>query len=184
MTESLQGRLLVSAPQLRDPHFDRTVVLCLEHDEEGSLGVVLNRPGALGVSDVLAGWEALAADPAVVFEGGPVSPNGVLGLGLLRAGATLPGARQVTGRLVILDLEADPMLVAPAVEQVRLFAGYAGWASGQLEDELEVGGWFVVEGFDDDAVAFQAEDLWRGVLRRQGGRLAWVANFPPDASLN
>src|SRR5690348_7891784 len=85
MTEvpSLTGRLLVASPALTDPNFDRAVVLLLDHDEEGTLGVVLNRPTSVGVGDVLEPWAKLAVQPAVVFQGGPVSLDSALGLAVV-----------------------------------------------------------------------------------------------------
>src|SRR2546428_10733641 len=85
MTEvsSLTGRLLVATPALADPNFDRAVVLLLDHDEEGSLGVVLNRPTPVGVGDVLEPWAQLAGAPQVVFQGGPVSLDSALGLAVV-----------------------------------------------------------------------------------------------------
>lgn len=85
MTEvsSLTGRLLVATPALTDPNFDRAVVLLLDHDEEGSLGVVLNRPTPVGVGDILEGWGELAGDPGVVFQGGPVSLDSALGVAVI-----------------------------------------------------------------------------------------------------
>lgn len=85
MTEvsSLTGRLLVAAPALADPNFDRAVVLLLDHDEEGSLGVVLNRPTPVGVADILLSWAGLAYEPGVVFQGGPVSLDSALGVAVI-----------------------------------------------------------------------------------------------------
>ncbi|SCE62329.1 YqgE/AlgH family protein, partial [Streptomyces sp. OspMP-M43] len=85
MTEvsSLTGRLLVAAPALTDPNFDRAVVLLLDHDEEGSLGVILNRPTPVGVGDILASWAGLTGEPDVVFQGGPVSLDSALGVAVI-----------------------------------------------------------------------------------------------------
>ena len=78
---SLRGKLLVATPDLEDPNFFRTVVLVLEHNLEGALGVVLNRPSAADVSELLPDWAVVAADPPVVFLGGPVQPESAIGLG-------------------------------------------------------------------------------------------------------
>src|SRR5262252_2966679 len=83
------GRLLVATPPLVDPNFDRTVVLMLEHSEDGAIGVVLNRPSDTPIDDVLPEWRSLAAPPSAVFVGGPVSPDAVIALG--RAPADRPG---------------------------------------------------------------------------------------------
>lgn len=190
MTEvsSLTGRLLVATPALTDPNFDRAVVLLLDHDEEGSLGVVLNRPTPLGVVDILEGWAALTGEPGVVFQGGPVSLDSALGVAVVPGGASResvpPGWRRVHGAIGLVDLEAPPELLAPAVGSLRIFAGYAGWGPGQLEDELADGAWYVVESEPGDVSSPAPERLWRAVLRRQRSELAMVATYPDDPSLN
>ncbi|MFD3731558.1 YqgE/AlgH family protein [Streptomyces sp. NPDC058632] len=192
MTEvsSLTGRLLVATPALADPNFDRAVVLLLDHDEEGSLGVVLNRPTPVGVGDILEGWADLAGEPGVVFQGGPVSLDSALGVAVVPGGtgagatATPLGWRQVYGAIGLVDLEAPPELLAAALGSLRIFAGYAGWGPGQLEDELVEGAWYVVESEPGDVSSPVPERLWREVLRRQRGDLAMVATYPDDPSLN
>lgn len=197
MTEvsSLTGRLLVAAPALSDPDFDRAVVLLLDHDEEGSLGVVLNRPTPVGVGDVLASWAGLAGEPDVVFQGGPVSLDSALGVAVLPGGGgPSPGSRsragdpvgwrRVHGAIGLVDLDTPPELLAPALGALRIFAGYAGWAPGQLEAELTAGAWYVIESEPGDISSPRPENLWRAVLRRQRGELAMIATYPDDPSLN
>lgn len=199
MTEvsSLTGRLLVATPALADPNFDRAVVLLLDHDEEGSLGVVLNRPTPVEVADILEGWGDLAGSPGVVFQGGPVSLDSALGIAVipggegpspssrLRSTAGDPIAwRRVHGAIGLVDLDAPPELLAPALGSLRIFAGYAGWGPGQLEDELVEGAWYVVESEPGDVSSPDPERLWRSVLRRQRSELAMVATYPDDPSLN
>lgn len=199
MTEvsSLTGRLLVATPALADPNFDRAVVLLLDHDEEGSLGVVLNRPTPVDVADILEGWGELAGTPGVVFQGGPVSLDSALGVAVIpgdeavsaaagsRAGRQDPvGFRRVHGAIGLVDLEAPPELLASALGSLRIFAGYSGWGPGQLETELADGAWYVVESEPGDVSSPDPERLWRAVLRRQRSELAMVATYPDDASLN
>ncbi|MCX4508763.1 YqgE/AlgH family protein [Streptomyces sp. NBC_01619] len=186
MTEvsSLTGRLLVATPALADPNFDRAVVLLLDHDEEGSLGVVLNRPTPVGVGDILEPWARLAGEPGVVFQGGPVSLDSALGLAVIPGDEGPLGWRRVHGAIGLVDLEAPPELLAAALGSLRIFAGYAGWGPGQLEDELTEGAWYVVESEPGDVSSPQPESLWRSVLRRQRNELAMVATYPDDPSLN
>ncbi|MFD4375205.1 YqgE/AlgH family protein [Streptomyces sp. NPDC058486] len=199
MTEvsSLTGRLLVATPALADPNFDRAVVLLLDHDDEGSLGVVLNRPTPVTVGDVLAAWAGLAGEPGVVFQGGPVSLDAALGLAVipgyedpspssrLRSSRGDPiGWRRVFGAIGLVDLETPPELLGPALGALRIFAGYAGWGPGQLETELTEGAWYVVESEPGDVSSPTPETLWRQVLRRQRGELAMIATYPDDPSLN
>jgi putative transcriptional regulator len=183
--ESLTGRLLISSPDLSDPNFDRTVVLMLAHSEEGALGVVLSRPSAVRVDEHLPGWSAVAAAPAVVHVGGPVQPTAVLALGVhADAGPPSSGFEPVIGRIGVLDLALDADAIVGRLAGLRVFAGYAGWGDGQLEGEMAVGAWFDVPARDDDVLAPSPAALWRSTLRRQGGRLAWVANRPEDPAAN
>ncbi|MBT2508178.1 YqgE/AlgH family protein [Streptomyces sp. ISL-98] len=186
MTEvsSLTGRLLVASPALADPNFDRAVVLLIDHDEEGSLGVVLNRPTPVGVRDILLPWAALAGDPDVVFQGGPVSLDSALGVAVIPGDEGPLGWRRVYGAIGLVDLEAPPELLAAALGSLRIFAGYSGWGPGQLENELREGAWYVVESEPGDVSSPEPESLWRAVLRRQRSKLAMIATYPDDPSLN
>lgn len=183
MSDTTRGRLLVATPDLVDPNFARTVVLVLEDGSQGAVGVVLNRPSDLPVGDALAAWGGIAAAPGCVYLGGPVQPDGVIGIGRGVAERAVDGFVPVFADLGTLDLEADPEAFGPDLE-VRVFAGYAGWSPGQLEGELEAGGWLVVDRLDGDVFTSDPAGLWRAVLRRQGGRLAMFALAPEDPSTN
>jgi putative transcriptional regulator len=182
MTDNLSGRLLVAVPHMLDPNFWRSVVLICEHNEDGALGLIINRPSDAEVFDYLPGWTHLAAEPSVVFQGGPVQPDVAVGLVRVSSGA-LPGVTEIVDGLALFDLSSDPA-EASGVDSLRVFSGYAGWEAGQLEDELATGGWFVVPGFLDDAFGEDPGGLWRTVLRRQGGRLAMYANYPDNPVFN
>jgi putative transcriptional regulator len=183
--ESLTGRLLVATPALKDPNFERTVVLLVAHEEGGALGVVLNRATEVPVAEVLEGWGGLAGEPAVVFEGGPVQPEAAICLARTRTGVgRLAGFNQVSGAVGTVDLSGDPDKLRESVVAVRVFAGYAGWAPGQLEREIEGGSWFVFDALPGDAFVNRPDDLWPMVLRRQGGLIAAVAIFPVDPTMN
>jgi len=184
------GRLLVATPLLEDPNFRRAVVLLVEHEiTEGTLGIVLNRPTQIGVDQVLEQWTDLATEPSVVFKGGPVSPNSALALALVPGKDEPIGWRALDGapalaRLGLLDLDAPPRLLAPAVQSLRVFAGYAGWSPGQLQAEIDEGAWYVVAAQPRDVFAADPSRLWRTVLRRQEGELAFLATYPDDPGLN
>lgn len=177
---SLKGRLLVSTPGLRDPNFDRTVVLVLEHDGDGALGLVLNRPSSTPVEDVLPTWHDITSDPQVVFSGGPVDGSAAICLGSTRPGVVAGAVQLITPTVGVVDLDSDPALLAADVAYVRVFAGYAGWGGEQLEQEIEAGGWFVVDALPGDAFTAGPGGLWRAVLRRQGGRTALFSTYPAD----
>jgi putative transcriptional regulator len=181
---TLKGRLLVAAPGLYDPNFDRTVVLMLEQSEDGAVGVVLNRPGDIDVSEPLPAWADVASPPAVVFAGGPVVPDGAIALGRAGEGETPEHWTPLFGKLGLVQLDDAAAGPSGRVEQLRVFAGHSGWTSGQIEAEVAAGGWIVVDFDPGDAFSADPIDLWRHVLARQPGRLAWFANCPPDPRVN
>lgn len=183
---SLRGRLLVATPVLLDPNFVRTVVLMLEHNEDGAVGVVLNRPSDLTAAEALTAWEPVCADPTVVFVGGPVQPGGVIGLAEISAHPSAPtgGVTVLWPGLGTVDLDADPDAIEPRPTRVRCYAGYSGWGPLQLEGELATGSWFVVDADPSDPWTSQPGRLWSEVLRRQPGRIAQFAHCPPDPAVN
>ncbi len=183
------GQLVVATPQLLDPHFARSVVLLLQADpEDGALGVVLNRPTGTDVAEVLPSWADLAAAPPVVFSGGPVAPSAAICLGHARPGASSAAYSAIegvpAGSVGTVDLDAPPEEIQRGVTEVRVFAGYAGWSPGQLESEVEDGGWWVLAFLPDDAFTVRPDRLWHQVLHRQGPPIAFAASFPPDPTLN
>jgi putative transcriptional regulator len=178
MDRTLAGSLLVASPLLFDPNFFRSVVFLLQHDQDGALGVILNRPSEEPVVAHLPEWGMRSEDPAVVFVGGPVEPS--VAIGIIRADVpTEPTALLGVG---LVDLTADPGGSDNA--PIRVFSGYAGWGSGQLEAELSEGAWMVVPASSEDLFSVVPDQLWSAVLRRQGGKLAMLATFPDDPSLN
>ena len=180
--ESLRGHLLIASPALEDPNFVRTVVLVGEHTEEGALGVVLNRPSDTTVTEGVPDLAEIVEDGDLVHVGGPVQPSAVLVL----AQFADPGAAQV---LVLedvgfLSLDDEGEAVATALRRARVYAGYAGWGPGQLEEELEREDWIVEPAQLDDVFAGCPEKLWAGVLDRKGGPYKLVARMPKDPTLN
>ena len=179
------GQLLVATPMLLDPNFAETVVLLLDADENGALGVVLNRPSTVPVAEVLASWAGVVAKPEVLFRGGPVSTEGALAVGRLRSADDAPvGFREVSDDLGVIDLDTPVELVDGSLEGLRIFAGYAGWGAEQLESEIEEGSWYLVPSLPVDPFRGETRGLWRDVLRRQPGELAWHSTRPLDPDLN
>ena len=136
------------------------------------MGVILNRPHADSLEHVLPGWERWAAEPAVLFLGGPVGDG---------SGVCL--TTDAHGRPELVDLNVDPTDVE-APRHLRIFIGFAGWGADQLESELGAGAWVVAEALPGDLTTPRPSHLWREVLRRQGGRTAWLANVPADLTVN
>ena len=180
--DSLRGRLLIAGPTLLDPNFVRTVVLIGEHNEDGALGVVLNRPSETTVGEAVPDLEDLTAADDPVHVGGPVQPSAVLVL----AEYEQPDQAQqlVTGSVGFVAVDDEGDRVATALGRARVVAGYAGWGPGQLEAELERDDWIVAGSVEDDVFDEDAETLWSRVLDRQGGKLRLVARMPVDPSLN
>lgn len=194
-----KGRLLVATPPLADPNFDRSVVYMLEHHESGALGVVLNAPTTEPIGTPLDRWVDLLPHPAAIFRGGPVETDALLAVahapgaspsGVMSADNDADDADRdraltpVVGDLASVDLGSDPALLAGIAHRVRIFRGYAGWGPGQLEGEIDAGAWVVVDSQIDDVFTESPQTLWRGVLRRQPGRLSWLANAPDDLEYN
>jgi putative transcriptional regulator len=184
-SEFLSGRLLVATPLVEGDVFRRSVVLVLHHDDEGAQGVILNRPLDADVDTVLPGWGSVVTSPQTLFQGGPVGLDSAVGVATVPGDANeTMGVRRLFGGVGLVDLDAPPPLVAAEVAGMRIFAGYAGWAGGQLEGEVRRGDWFVVDAEPRDAFTDEPGDLWERVLRRQAGPLQFVASFPDDPSMN
>ncbi len=176
-----RSRLLVATPRLEDPNFDRTVVLMIEHDDEGSVGVVLNRPSPLAVSDVLPRWGVRCGEDARVRIGGPVEPEAMLALAA--AGPDEAGCRPIGGRLALVDLSVDPAELSESIDPIAVFTGYAGWGPGQLDFELREGAWWVFDSRPTD-LSPDTDDLWREVLVRQRSPATLLRDHPDDPALN
>lgn len=162
------GRLLLASPLIGDPNFHRTVILLLDHGEHGSAGVVLNRPIGESVVSLIPSLAGVVDSAAILSFGGPVEPNGVLGV-----------TETTDGEVVPADLdEIDAAL------RLRIFMGYSGWGPGQLDAELGEHAWWVVDGGPADVFAPEPEGLWDVVVARQGGRVRYFANMPEDPSSN
>lgn len=191
MLASLAGRLLVATPLLEDPNFSRTVVFICSHNEEGALGLVLNRPLGEPVAQHLPEWGARAVEPAVFFAGGPVQRHIVMGLGRDRDIVDAGWWTRVTPEIGLIDLRFAPNEELRRhdgmIEAARLFVGYAGWGGGQLEAEIQQEAWFVVAARASDVFAVHPETMWSDVLRRQRGPkrgLRLFANYPRESRWN
>ena len=184
MSVPATGRLLVATPNLEEPNFRRTVILLCAHSDEGTFGLVLNRPRPDRVVDHRPEWGDLASEPPVLFRGGPVEPGAVFAVA---TGDDLPidrwGVRIGPG-LGLVDPAKGPAHFEGRLGRTRFFVGYAGWGSGQLGGELAAHGWFVVDREADDPFHERPDELWRDVLRRQGGELARYASHPDAPGLN
>jgi putative transcriptional regulator len=182
--DSLRGQLLLAAPALKDPNFDRAVVFIAEHSEDGAMGLVLNRPSDAPVAEAIPDLEWVADSGAeIVYVGGPVAPNGVI---------VLAEWDDPSQAVVLVDDDLgfvpgdadDTDALAAAVSRARVYAGHAGWGPGQLEDEVAEEAWIVESPLREELFSDDAEGLWSAVLRRKGREFALLSTMPPDPSLN
>jgi putative transcriptional regulator len=188
---SLKGKLLIASPGLTDPNFARSVVLIAEHTPQGALGLVLNRPTDLKLQTL---WSTISeksaplGTEACAFVGGPVQKNAVFvlhgyddladGTDPVIPGVYLGSDVELFDRLMV-KLGGEPVPVS-----VRVFCGYAGWGAGQLDREMEQGGWLVADA--TSALVFDAaiDTLWSRTLASRGGIYRFLALMPPRPELN
>jgi putative transcriptional regulator len=180
---SLRGKLLLAGPTLKDPNFDRTVVLITDHSDDGAMGLVLNRPSSATVGEAVPDLAWIDGADAVVHVGGPVAPDGVMVLAEWDDPAHAGVLVDDDLGFVPGDVE-DTDAVAACVRRARVYAGHAGWGPGQLEAELAEEAWIVETPLRDELFSDEPEDLWPAVLRRMGREFALLATMPPDPSLN
>ena len=180
--ESLKGKLLLASPTLEDPNFARTVVLIAEHNEDGAMGLVLNRPADVTVGESAPELEELVDGDEPIYVGGPVQPTSVIVL----AAFTDPAAAglMISDDVGFLSAQLDLAESAAVTNRTRVFAGHAGWGPGQLDEEMEREDWIVETPRPDELFASDPEELWSRVLTRKGGTFALVARMPLDPSLN
>jgi len=183
--EPAPGDLLVASVALTDGVFDQTVVLLLDHDDTGSLGVVVNKYSHIELNDVLPQWAGEVTEPRRLYYGGPMSPNGAICLASLAdADTEPPGWRRLFHDVGLLHLDTPVEIVHGAFRDLRIFAGYAGWEPRQLESELARGAWHLVGARYTDLFGSVSESLWRTVLHRQGGPLAYFSTWSPAPEQN
>jgi putative transcriptional regulator len=134
---------------------------------------------------VLPDWVPVVSEPQLLFHGGPVSPNGAICLARVRVpGEEPPGWRRLFGDVGLLHLDTPVEIVRGAYDDLRIFAGYAGWASGQLEAEIAEGMWHVVTAEPSDVFGVAPLELWRAVLRRQRTPVAVFSTWVDDPTTN
>jgi putative transcriptional regulator len=178
--ESARGQLLIAGPTLLDPNFWRTVVLVVEHSDEGALGLVLNRASETTVGDAVPDLTGLIDEDDLLFIGGPVQPAAVIVLARFED----PSASALLAFDDIGVLSSEAETESEGVGEARGFVGHAGWGAGQLDAELERGDWILEPAMREDAFTQEPSELWESVLTRKGGSYALVARMPPDPSWN
>ncbi|MBV7293795.1 YqgE/AlgH family protein [Corynebacterium sp. CCM 8835] len=182
-TDPAPGMLLVAAPGLVAGEFTRSVVFVIEHGDTGTFGVNLVARSELAVDEVMPEWLAITAKPKALYVGGPLSRDTVLCVGVTKNGVDPSDNPQLTrcaNRIVYVNGAADPAELATQLDGVRLFAGFAEWAPGQLDEEIARGDWYIAPALPGDILAPGPADLWSDVMRRQPAPLPAFATFPVD----
>lgn len=177
------GRLLISEPFMQDPYFKRSVIFLTEHNENGSFGLILNKPIPMYLNE--------AIENAPVFDsrlalGGPVQKETLHYLHQL--GDRIPNSKKVMeGVYWGGDFETIKELMLSGdikPNEIRLFVGYAGWSEGQLKNEMESKSWIVARASKEILFTQKPEKLWSDVLQSMGDPFAYMVNFPEDPRLN
>ena len=173
-----RGMFLVASRRLADPNFAQSVVLVLEYDAKGALGLIVNKPTRVQLSELLPEVEELKERADIVYLGGPVSKDHVLLL--MRSRLHPPQAGRVfADTYVSTSLESLKSAVAAGDEgpQLRAYVGYAGWGPGQLDDEVSRGDWHIAPA--DEATVFDtgAEKIWPDLIEKNSGQ--WVRRPMP-----
>ncbi len=182
--EPQKGDLLISEPFLMDPNFVRTVILLCEHNEEGSFGFVLNKPASIKFNELFEDAGNIAKE---VFIGGPVQQNTLQFIhrnnGLLEGGIEVKEGIYWGGNFEQMLAMFEGNLIKK--DEIKFFAGYSGWAAGQLKNELEINSWIISRNVSIDQIFHtDTSTLWKEVLNTMGGKFKIVANFPVDPRLN
>jgi putative transcriptional regulator len=179
----LKGQLLLDGGQLRGSYFQRTVLLICQHDAEGAFGLVLNRGAGHNVGEMIVADlpDELKACP--LFLGGPVQTSA---LSFLHTDDFIPDANVIPNLNLghSLDALVDLGESFSPTQKLRIFAGYAGWSSGQLEDEMKRDSWLTHPASLDLVFGIEPAQLWQNILRRKGGKYKLLAEMPDDLSLN
>jgi putative transcriptional regulator len=179
--ENLKGQLLISSGGLFDPNFRHTVVLVGEHNADGALGIILNRALDVTVEEAVPPLSPLIPGGEMLFEGGPVQQASPV---LLAEFAT-PDLADILVFESIGFLVGDvPSDVRDDITRARVFAGYSGWAPGQLEAEMDADAWLTEPALPDDVFTTEPDLLWSRVLRRKGPEFSRLSKMPYDPTMN
>jgi putative transcriptional regulator len=179
----LKGQLLLDSGLLRGSFFQRTVVLICQHDAEGAFGLVLNRTTGSNVGDMIVADLPDALKTCPLYLGGPVQPSA---LSFLHSDVFLPDANVMPNLSLGHSVDALVELgesVSPT-RKLRMFAGYAGWSPGQLEDEMKRKAWLTHPASLELVFDTEPEQLWKAILCRKGWKYKLLAESPEDLSLN
>lgn len=177
------GKILISEPFLYDYYFKRSVVLLAEHNNDGSFGVIINKPLSMSFEDVVKDFPDFRSK---IFLGGPVSTNSLFFIHTL--GELIHNSLKVTGGIYwggdIEQVKTMINLGQLNENNIRFFIGYSGWSPKQLEMELKRDSWLVSELSDDQILSINPDDMWKSALQQLGDKYSQWVNFPSDPGMN
>jgi putative transcriptional regulator len=177
-----QGIMLVSAPHLQD-FFKRSVIFITEHNDNGSVGFVLNKPTKFSITDIIEDFPVFHSKVSI---GGPVQAD-LVNI-IHRAGDTLTGGIEVCDGIYwgcdfdILKLLAEEKKISP--DDILFFVGYSGWSPGQLESEIISNSWIVTNSAQQYIFSKEPGKIWNKILKDMGGEYAIISMFPENPSVN
>ena len=178
-----KGRLLLSEPFMGDFYFGRSVVLLAEHNEEGSFGVIMNKPVTSTFNDILKGFPDFDAP---VFLGGPVESDSLFYIHTV--GKNLEGASEIMEGLYWGgDIEAlKEMMLIKTIQpkDIRFFIGYSGWSANQLESELKRNSWVITRASKSRLLKMDPLNMWGNLLDKMGDNYSYWSKFPIDPNSN
>ncbi len=182
--EPAKGDLLISEPYLPDPNFERTVILMCEHDENGSIGFVLNKAANVKLGDVM---EDIGDFDADLLIGGPVQQDTLHFIH--RSGDLTDHANELIDSVYwggnYDDVLSKINMKSLSTSDIRFFMGYSGWSPGQLMDEMKVKSWIVFKNVTSEMIFdWDNQDLWKACLKSMGGKYKLISNYPKDPRLN
>ena len=180
------GTFLIATPSLRDPNFHRTVILICDHDEQGSFGLVVNRPTGIPIEKVFEQLTPELGDDRSLFFGGPVDQERLFAI---RRGVPQEDVGDEIGNGMFLpkDLTGSVERIGSGsdlLKEYRFFVGYAGWEAGQLQHELKEQSWITVSGIEDLLFDTAPDQLWSEALRAMGGEHVLWSMMPPEPDWN
>jgi putative transcriptional regulator len=179
----LKGQLLLDSGQLRGSFFQRTVVLICQHDAEGAFGLILNRQTGNNAGEMIVADLPEVLKTCPLYVGGPVQPAA---LSFLLTDSFIPDANVLPN--VSLSHSLDTLIEVgesfSSTQRVKLFAGYAGWSPGQLEDEMKRKAWITHPASLELVFDTKPDDLWQKVLRQKGWEYRLLSQMPEDLSSN
>ena len=178
-----RGRILISEPFLRDATFGRSVILLVDHTDEGSMGLVINKQLPLFLNDIIMEFKYL--DEIPLYKGGPIATDTLFYLHTL---SDIPGSISISKGLYLNgDFDEIKKYILQGIkisEHIRFFLGYSGWESEQLSNEIRENTWLVSEEKKSYLMKSDTKDMWRKALEKLGSKYETWSRFPQVPTLN